>query len=638
MKETIHHKSRAGRNIKKFVFLLIALALFLGLKAGHAEEIRFYISAPTTVGVGEQFRVTFTSNTAGKDFHGPTFKGFSVLSGPNQSSSSNIQFINGSMTQSISYTFTYILTTDKEGTYEIGSATFNIGGQNFKSQPVKIQVVKGNAARSQGGNVQQGRRGQQGSSQGNTGGNNAAISANDLFVKTIVSKPEAYQGEQILVTQKIYSRVSLVGFEDIKYPAFSGFWSSEVKMPEQISLKKENVNGVMYNVAELKKTILFAQKSGNLTLEPISVTAVVQVRTQGRARTGDPMFDNFFNDPFFGSSVQNVKKEVKSAPVTIKIKPLPSNGQPADFNGSVGTFSIKASVDKQELKANDAINYKVSLSGSGNLELIDKLNVKFPSDFEVYDPKITKNIAASAGGVSGTMTFEYLVIPRNPGKFRIEPVTFSFFDLAKKSYVNLSTSDFTINVGKGDGTSVTYAGMNKEDIKYLGSDIRFVKTGNPLLTLIGYSFFNTWLFWLLVIIPPALFTMVMIIWRRRVRLLSDKSLLKNRKATSVAQKRLKKAGEHLRKKEEEVFYIEISQALWGYLSDKLYIPPASLSAETAEEALLKGKIPEELVRQYLDTIRNCEFARFAPGQKEEKMETLYQQAMKVITATEKELK
>jgi hypothetical protein len=624
---------KLNSTVKKTFFLLVSLLLFILLKSGRAEDIRFYISAPPQIGQGEQFRVTFTANANGSDFRGPGFKGFSVLSGPNQSSSSSVQFINGAMTQSVSFTYTYILQADKEGEYEVSPATITIQGKTYKTQPTKIKVVKGSAG-------QQARTNQRGQSSqgGSTPGGNANISSSDLFVKTIVNKSEAWQGEQIIVTQKIYSRVNLVGFEDIKYPSFSGFWSSEVKLPQQINLKKETYNGVVYNVAELKKTILFAQKSGSLVIDPITVTAVVQVRTQGRGRTGDPFFDNFFNDPFFGSSVQNVKKDVVSSPVTIRIKPLPDKDKPVDFNGSVGTFTVKASVDKKEVKANDAITYKVVVSGSGNLELIDKLNTQFPSDFEIYDPKTSSNISATAGGVNGSKSFEYLLIPRNPGKFEIGPVSLSFFDLAKKQYVTVNTEGFSINVGKGDGRSVSYSGVDKEEIKYLNSDIRYIKTRTPLLSPVGYTFYNTWVFWILVAVPPVLFIIVLLVWRRRIRLLSDETLRKSRKATKVASQRLKKAGEHLKKGNEDVFYIEISQALWGYLSHKLNIPVSHLSMESAREALAIHHIEDNLIQQYLDTIASCEFARFAPGEKEQKMDNLYQQAMQVITSTEKVIK
>jgi hypothetical protein len=553
--------------------------------------------------------------------------------GPSQSSSSNIQIINGAMTQSVSYSFTYVLMADKEGTFQVDPASVVVQGKTYKTNPFNIQVVKGSPQRQQSQPRSQGGGGQQQSS-----GSNGNISANDLFIKTIVSKPDAYQGEQITVTQKIYARVALVGFENVKLPSFEGFWSSEVQMPEQVSLHKETVNGVAYNVAELKKTILFPQKSGTLTIQPMTVTAVVQVRTQGRARTGDPFFDSFFNDPVFGSSVQNVRKEVKSAPVTVRIKPLPANGQSADFGGAVGNFDIKASLDKTTVKANEALNYKITLSGSGNLELVDNLKIEFPSDFEVYDPKVNNKINSTAGGVSGSRVFEYLVIPRNPGKYDIPPVKFSYFDLGKKSYVNLQTAGFSINVQKGSGESGSaYTSANKEDVKMLASDIRFIRTGNAGLKPIGAMFFQTSMFWILFFLPFILFGIVILVWNRHMKLVSDQGLMKNRKATKVARNRLKKAEGFLKSGAEEAFYIEVSQALWGYMSDKLYIPLASLSQEMVSQVLDEKNVDPALRAKYRGVLEECEFIRFAPGDKAGKMEGLYNRALEVITRAEKEI-
>ncbi|MEI6575646.1 MAG: BatD family protein, partial [Bacteroidota bacterium] len=429
-----------------------------------------------------------------------------------------------------------------------------------------------------------------------------------------------------------------VGFENVKLPSFEGFWSSEVKMPDQVSLHKENVNGVTYNVAELKKTILFPQKSGTLTIEPMSVTAVVQVRTQGRSRTGDPFFDNFFNDPVFGSSVQNVRKEVRSAPVSVHIKPLPTEGQTASFGGAVGNFTIKASIDKTVVKANEALNYKITLSGSGNLELVDKLKIDFPSDFEVYDPKVNNSISSAASGVSGSRVFEYLVIPRNQGSYSIPPVKFSYYDLSKRTYVNLETEGYKINVEKGaGGSSASYSASSKEDVKMLGSDIRFVQTGDPHLRPIGAMFFQTSVFWILFVIPFLLFSLVILIWNRHMKLVSDQGLMKNRKATKVAKTKLKKASDYLKSGSEEAFYIEVSQALWGYLADKLYLPMSTLSLDTVVGAMEDKGVGEALRLKYKEVLEECEFIRFAPGDKAGKMDGLYRSALEVVTASEKEI-
>jgi len=614
--------------LKKLLFLLLAFLLFLVHKESKGQGVSFTVNAPQQVGAGDQFRVVFSLNDAGTSFKGPSFKGFSVLSGPSQSTSSNIQFINGAMTQSVNYSFTYILQADKEGTYQVEPASITVQGKQFRTNAFNIQVLKGSPNRQ--------RQGGGGQSGGNQGGAN--ISGNDLFIKTLLSKPEAYQGEQITVTQKIYSRVALMGFENVKLPSFEGFWSSEVKMPEQVSLHKETVNGTVYNVAELKKTILFPQKSGTLTIQPMTVTAVVQVRTQGRTTTGDPFFDNFFNGSGFGSSVQNVRKEIKSAPVSIRVKPLPEQSQPAGFGGAVGSFSLKATLDKTEVKANEALNYKITLSGTGNLELVDDLKVEFPSDFEVYDPKISNNISASASGVTGNRIFEYLVIPRNPGDYEIPPLKFSYFDLGKKAYVDIQAAGFTIKVQKGaGGSTAAYTAAGKEDVKILGSDIRYIKTGRPQLRPIGAMFYQTALFWGLFVIPIVLFGLVILIWNRHMRLRGDQSLMKNRKATRVAKARMKKAAAYLKSGEEEAFYVEVSQALWGYLADKLYLPQATLSLETVHEALEKKGVGEALRLRYESVLQECEFIRFAPGDKAGKMEGLYQQSLEIVMTAEKEI-
>lgn len=623
---------RIIKYVKPALVLLIVLMLAATTCFTYAQNVAFRGSAPGVVSVGQQFRVTYQLNDEGSNFRGPGFKGFSVLSGPASSTSTSVQISNGSMTQSINYSYTYIIQADKEGSFTIDPASVSVDGRIYKSNSISVQVVKGQA------NVPNQQRKQQGNPQNQTS-QASNIGAKDLFVKAILNKNEVYQGEQLLVTFKIYTRVSLVGFEDIKFPSFTGFWSTEVKLPEQINLSRETVNGVAYQVAELRKNILVPQKSGTLTIDPMTVTSIVQVRTQGKRKTGDPFFDNFFSDSFFGNSVQNVKKEVKSQSITVRVKPLPDNGKPADFTGAVGSFSLKSTLDKTSVKANDAINLKVSVSGNGNLELIDKLDVLFPSDFEVYDPKIKDNISTTSSGVSGSRTFEYLIIPRNPGKYTINPVQLSFYNLGKRKYETVSTTAFDINVEKGSGGgSVSYGAVDKEDIKYLGSDIRFIKTSVGTLRSTSYCLLGSLLYWMLLFIPLILFIIVLIIWQKQIKLRSDVSLMKNRKATSVALRRLKTAHNHLHHKNEEAFYEEISQAIWGYLSDKFTIPMANLSMDSVSGTLQKNNVSSELTGQFTSILQSCEFARFAPGEKEEKMDRLYEQSIDAITKAERELR
>ena len=371
------------------------------------------------------------------------------------------------------------------------------------------------------------------------------------------------------------------------------------------------------------------------------LACVAQVRRQTKTKTGDPFFDDFFNDSFFNSGVANVEKSLKSNPLVITVRPLPEEGKPGDFSGAVGSFTFHSEVDKTRLKTNEAVTLKCTISGKGNIQLIDKLNVTFPPDFESYDPKITSDIQTTAAGISGNQVFEYLMIPRKPGKFRIKPITFSYFDLDKKHYVTLTSPEFSIDVEKGSGEAgavVTYAGANKEEIKYIGSDIRHIKDGTFRLNLAGSRFFGSTGFWLMLIIPLALFILLLFMWRKRMARRSNTVLMKNLKATKIARKRLQKAEAFKKSGNQDDFYIAISQALWGYLGDKFSINLSGLSIDSVQDALTKQNVNDAIITQFIETLNNTEFARFAPGEKTVNMERIYNEALEIITKIERELR
>ena len=400
------------------------------------------------------------------------------------------------------------------------------------------------------------------------------------------------------------------------------------------------IDGQQYVVADIRKIVLFPLKSGRLTIDPLQLECVAQIKRQTRTRSGDPFFDDFFNDPFFGSGTTNVEKSLKSNALFIDVRPLPEAGKPVTFSGAVGSFTLRSEIDKTKLKTNEALALKCVIAGQGNIQLIDKLNIAFPPDFETYDPKITSEIKNLATGISGNQTFEYLLIPRKPGRFTIKPITFSYYDLDKKAYVTLSSPEYIIEVekGSGDAAVMTYSGANKEDIKYIGSDIRHIRDKYFSLSPKGRAFFPSLYFWLLMFIPLVLFILMVILWQKLSARRSDTVLMKNLRATKIARKRLRKAEGFLKNTEQEAFYVEISQALWGYLSDKFFIPLSELSIESVHEALLKKNVGEEIIQQFIETLNNTEYARFAPGEKTLNMERIYQQALKIITKMEGELK
>ncbi len=613
---------------------LLTLTILLSCFSLWSQDVQFTASAKQTVAVGETFTLSYSVNKEASGFRGPNLQGFGVLSGPNTSTSSSIRSVNGRTTMTITYSFTYLLQALKEGSFDIAAASVNADGRQYTSNTLNIKVVK-NPNVPAGQNPALLNKGQ-------SGGGTATSGGNDVFVKAFASNSNPLQGEGVVITYKIYTKVQISGINISKAPAFPGFWSQNLtKDNDKLQPTTQMINGEQYLVADIRKYSLFALKTGKLVVDPMELTCVAQVRKQTRTRTGDPFFDDFFNDAFFNSGIANVEKNLKSNPLVINARPLPEEGKPADFSGAVGSYTFRTEVDKTRLKTNEAVTLKCTVSGKGNIQLIDKMNVIVPPDFENYDPKVTSDIQTSAAGVTGNQIFEYLLIPRKPGKFTIKPITFSYYDLDKKRYVTLTSPEFTLEVEKGSGDSqavMTYSGANKEEIKYIGSDIRHIKDGVIKLNPTGAIFFGSPVFWLSLCIPLGLFVLFLILWRKLAARRSDTVLMKNLKATRIARRHLRKAEEFRKSGKQDEFYVAISQALWGYLSDKFTIPLSDLSISSVRDALLQKNVSEGLITQFIDTLNNTEFARFAPGEKMVNMERIYNEALEIITKIERELR
>jgi len=625
---------KIGKMLKKIIFGFIIFLLTSG--AAFSQDVQFSAQAKPVVALGETFTVIYTLNAQGSGLRGPAMAGFAMLSGPNMSTNSSIRMINGRTTMSITYTYTYLLQATREGTFNIPAATVSVNGKQAESNTLSIKVVKNP-------NVPGGQAsGNSGQPRGGGQGGNSGVSSNDVYVKAFVSNANPLQGEGIVVTYKIFTKVAIAQVNINKAPSFSGFWSQNLtKDNEKLQQSRQMIDGEQYVVADLKKYFLFPLKSGKLVIDPLELQCVAQVRKQTKTRTGDPFFDDFFNDSFFNSGVANVEKNLKSNPLVISVRPLPEEGKPADFSGAVGSFTFRAEMDKTHLKTNEAVTLKCTVSGKGNIQLIDKMNISFPPDFEGYDPKVTSDVQSTGSGVAGNQIFEYLMIPRKPGKFKINPISFSYFDLDKKRYVTLTSPEFNLDVEKGSGDTgpmLTYAGANKEDIKYIGSDIRHIRNSAFTLTLAGSRFFGSTGFWLLLVIPLALFILFLVLWRKLAERRSNTVLMKNLKATKIARKRLRKAEEFQKAGKQEDFYVAISQALWGYLGDKFSISLAGLSIDTVHEALVNKNVNETLITQFIETLNNTEFARFAPGEKTLNMERIYNEALEIISKMERELR
>jgi hypothetical protein len=604
-------------------YIKILLILLLIPLIGISQEIMLKTNTKSQVSLGEQFRVVFELNAEGEQFVGPDFENWRVLSGPMSSTSSNIQIINGQMTRSFTQSYTYIITATKEGEFEIGSARINVDGKIIKSTPVKVTVVKGSTPASSGNS-----------------GTNQGITDKDLFLRAIIDKKEAFTGEQVIVTYRIYTRVPVSSVSVTKLSSFPGFWTKDLLSDsDALQQSTEIINGVEYTVADIRKMALFPQKNGKLTIEPMELECVAQVRTQtNRQRSRDP-FESFFNDPFFNRGIANIQKTLISEPLTIEVKPLPGKGKPMNFSGAVGQFGISSNIDKTALKANEAISLSYTLSGTGNIELAELPQINFPPDFEVYEPKINNNIKTSPRGISGTKKFEYLIIPRTAGVFDISEVEFSYFDPQKQNYISLKAPAYTINVERNEGADSEGVFIpGQSDVKYVGSDIRHIKTKSNELKKAGEFFFGSTVFVMIIGLMIALYASILIYLIRRKKLRSNHKLVRNKKATKIARKRLQSAHLHLKNQNQNEFYTEISQALWGYVKDKFDIEPSKLALDYIAEVLKQKELPENIIETLVETLNKCEYARFAPGETGKKMEELYSQGIDVITKIEKTVK
>lgn len=591
-----------------FSLLLFSCGLFAQKFTANASK--------TKVAVGEQFQISYSLNTSGSGFKTPDLSAFDVYSGPNQSSS--MQFINGNVSQSL--TFSFIIAARKEGKFTIPPASIVAGGNRVESNSLVIEVVKGGASQS-------------GSAQANTHSGSQGAGDN-LFAKISVNKTKAYLGEQITVSHKIYTRLNIRGFQDIQFPSYNGFWSQDLQQKNQIELTTENIDGINYYVAEIKKSFIFPQRSGTLEISPIEVECVVRERTNSGPQS---IFDQFFGN----GGYRDVVYKAKSKPVKIEVMPLPEDGKPEGFNGAVGNYSFNARLSKEKVKANEAVNISINISGQGNLKLIEAPKLNFPDEFEIYDPKTTENIGTTNNGISGNKNFDYLVIPRHPGEYKINDFSFSFFDPQKKTYITLPSPEFIIKVEEGekeDAPSVVAGNQTaKEEVKIIGDDIRYIKTGKINFIKKDEYFFGSALFYTGLSAPFILLASFLLIRRKYIKQQSDIVGMKSKKAGKVAQKRLAIAATHMKTNSKELFYAELLKALYGYFTDKFNMPGSELSKEAILTALQNKNASGELINELSHTIEVCEAARYAPSLAENDLTKIYDKASHIITQTENQL-
>ncbi|MCE1188614.1 MAG: BatD family protein [Ignavibacteria bacterium] len=600
--------------------MVLLLAL---LSIGNIFGQKFTASvSKNPVAVGEVFELTLTF--AGSDINGitsfqaPSMTGFIVASGPNQSSS--VQIINGAM--SANRSFIYELQAKEKGKFTIGAASVIFKGTTVKSQPIVVEIVVGQPKQNKQG-------------QGDADVSNSEL-ADRVFIRASADKTTAYIGEQINVTYKLYTRARIQAPQVSKLPSYQNFWSEEIVIPPNTPATQEVVNGKQYVAYLLKKAALFPSSSGELSVTPMRLK--IPVLIEKRRKPSNNPFDDFFNDPFFNNQTQKVEFEAVSNTLKIKAQPYPDNGKPASFNGAVGNYTMSVTFDKTKGKQNEPISMKVTIAGTGNIQLISPPELNLPATIEKYDPKINDEILRS-GTVSGKKVFEYLLIPRTEGQLNLKGIEFSYFSPDKHKYFTVTSQPVTLQIEKGSDTYTAGAsGMSKESVKMLGEDIRFVKTRLEDVSPAEYSAVNSPICWVFFALPLVL-VIGLTIWKaRQDKLLLDMNFVRNRKAERLAKSKLKTAFRALTIHQVDLFYAELSAGLFGYAENKFAISRSEFTIDKFREELTRSGMTQEIIDAYIATIERCEFARFAPqADKERDMATVYENTKKLIMATEDQL-
>ena len=602
--------------MKRSIFLLSLIIFCISITRAD-EPVRFTASAPSTVIMDRPFQLVYAVNASGRDLRVPEINNFDILAGPFQSSSSSIQIINGRQSASESNSFTYTLQAQKIGTFTIPSASIIVGGQKYTSNGVSIKVLPADAKPQGGGGQQQGGGGQAASKSG------TSISNDNIFIRTEVSKTNVYEQEAILVTYKLYTLVDVIQFTNAKLPDFSGFMKQDLEQNKNAQLSYENFNGRNYGTIVLSQVLLYPQHAGVIDIGKANFEAVIRVQNKAQVRS---IFDDFFD------SYTNVSKKITAPASKITVNALPPN-KPSSFNGTVGHFSLNATISASQVKANDAITLKINIAGAGNMKLIKNPTIKFPDGFETYDPKVTNNFKTTSSGITGSKSIEYMFIPRHSGNYEIPTVEFSYFDTQSKSYKVLTTPVYKLQVAKGDGVEApTVAGnyVDKEDVKQIGKDIRYIVSDKFIVTKEEEPIFGSVISWLMYIIPLLISLALFVFFRKQVIENSNISLVKNKKANRIAQKRLKLAQKLLKEGNKDKFYEEVLKAVWTYLSDKLSIPVASLTKDRVELELANHNVDSAVVNEFVQILNTCEFARYAPNSGQQEMGNLYNETIQAI--------
>ncbi|MBR1522264.1 MAG: BatD family protein [Bacteroidales bacterium] len=603
--------------------LFAAIAGMLWAVAAFADPT-ITVEVHNIVERSEQFNLVFVveGENSPSDFRWEAGEDFTVVWGPQKGSSTSIQIINGKTTRSSQTSYTYILQPKRTGEFTIAPATAKIKGKEYQSRPVTVKVIDNGSSQPQ----------QSSSASASSQVQGTATADADIFMRLTMSRSNVVVGEPVTVSLKIYHRANLVGFENARFPSFKGFWSQEVEAPTNLDFQREEYDGTIYNSALLRRWVIVPQKAGDLEIDPAEVVCLVNVR---RRRSSGSVFDDFF-----GSDYSTLRQRVYTTAPVLHVSALPA-GAPASFCGGVGEFSVKARLNADSLKTHDAASLVVTVSGKGNVALLEAPKVNFPPDFEVYDIKSSTSAGSSA--TSGTRTFEYPFIPRSHGDFVIEPVKYSYYDVKARRYVTATTDSLHIHVQKVAGSvsssepGASALTVERKGVRNIGEDIRYIHGKTTLEPEKGYLV-GSGLWWGIIAALVVLSSAFAFAFRRLAARRADVVGNRGRKATKQALRRLAQARDFLKKDLYTAFYEELHRSLLGFVGDKLGMDMASLSKENISARLIARGVSDADAAEFVALLDECEFARYAPVEGHDAMSAHYQRAVASITAIDSSMK
>ncbi|PIE84443.1 MAG: hypothetical protein CSA07_01655 [Bacteroidia bacterium] len=603
------------KSFSRFLSGCLSLTCLLLLATeGWGQELQ--VHAPGSVPAGQPFQLRFVVDADVDKFNPPDFGNFEVLGGPSTGRSYSMSMVNGHMENSVQVSYTYYLLAREPGRYRVGVASVMVDGRRIEtSGPVEVEVLAAGNMGAPGGGPSA-RPGAATAARPSSGGE-----AKNLLLRLQLSKSKVYVGEPLMATLKIYSRVQILGFDEMKFPTFNGFLSKVLPAPEQIALVSEAYQGREYNAGKLREYVLFPQKPGEQTIDESVAEPRYIVRRQSRS----------IFDVAFGGGYDEATMVIKAPKQTVRVLPLPK-GAPSGFGGAVGRFTVNSAVSQDSLMTNDALSYTVTLSGSGNMQLIPAPEIAFPSTVESFPPKVVEKYGLKGGTQSGSISYEYVLIPRAPGELKIPAYNFSYFDPQKEQYVTVSTPSYSLHVEaapSADQSTASVGVRSKEEVKQLGRDIRHIHAGGATLGVLGERMVGSVGYWLWFFLLVLLFAVLWIALLRRERLRADVASVKGRRAHRVSHKRLRVAKSYLDAGDAR-YHEELIRALHGYLTDKLGLDKASLSADSIREQLLGRGVDAALVDGLLGLIADCEYARYSPDQSSEGRGELYERAVRSL--------